>query len=77
MPLRQHESLLLQRMGNHLQYVVENPTAIAQKVNVLLQSYFNRDSVPADLHRDTMWILPRAVRLLHVVAWCGVKVREW
>ena len=38
MPIRQHEQQLLKRMENRLTYVVENPTAVSRKVNVLLQS---------------------------------------
>lgn len=53
-------------MANHLQYVVENSTPISRKVNVLLQSFFNRDALPSDLRRDTLQLLPTAVRLLHV-----------
>lgn len=53
-------------MANHLQYVVENSTPVSRKVNVLLQSFFNRDALPSDLRRDTLQLLPTAVRLLHV-----------
>ena len=42
MPIRQHEQQLLKRMENRLTYVVENPTAVSRKVNVLLQSYISR-----------------------------------
>ena len=49
MPIRQHEQQLLKRMENRLTYVVENPTAVSRKVNVLLQSYFSRDAVTTDL----------------------------
>ena len=66
MPIRQHEQLLLDRMEKRLAYVVENATPVARKVNVLLQTHFSRDAVPADLHRDTVAVLPTAVRLLHV-----------
>lgn len=64
-------------MANHLQYVVENSTAISRKVNVLLQSYFNRDAVPSDLRRDTLRLLPTAVRLLHVGFAGSIETRAW
>lgn len=66
MPIRQHEQQLLKRMENRLTYVVENPTAVSRKVNVLLQSYFSRDAVTTDLREDTLRILPTCLRLLHV-----------
>ncbi len=66
MPIRQHEQLVLTRMEKRLTYVVENATPTARKVNVLLQTYFSREPVPADMRRDTLALLPTAVRLLHV-----------
>ncbi|KAK8828047.1 U5 small nuclear ribonucleoprotein helicase [Blastocystis sp. ATCC 50177/Nand II] len=65
LPIRQHEQLLLERMEKRLTYVLENATLTARKVNVLLQTHFSREPVPADLHRDALEVLPTAVRLLH------------
>ena len=53
-------------MEKRLTYVLENATLTARKVNVLLQTHFSRETVPADRHRDVLEVLPTAVRLLHV-----------
>lgn len=36
-------------MEKRLTYVLENATLTARKVNVLLQTHFSREPVPADL----------------------------
>ena len=59
-------------MEKRLTYVVESATPTARKVNVLLQMYFSREPVPADMRRDTLVLLPTAVRLLHVRV-CAVR----
>lgn len=63
--------MVLTRIEKRLTYVVESATPTARKVNVLLQTYFSREPVPADMRRDTLVLLPTAVRLLHVGV-CGV-----
>lgn len=66
MPIRQHELVALKRLETHLTYVVENPTPVSRKVNVLLQTYFSRQPISSDMHEDTLRILPTCLRLLHV-----------
>ena len=55
--------MLMKKVPMPIRETVENPCA---KVNVLLQTYFSREPVPADMRRDTLALLPTAVRLLHV-----------
>lgn len=66
MPVRQHELATLKRMETHLTYVVNNPTIVSRKVNVLLQTYFSREPLSTDMRADTLRILPTCLRLLHV-----------
>ena len=66
MPVRQHELATLKRMETHLTYVVDNPTIVSRKINVLLQTYFSREPLSTDMRADTLRILPTCLRLLHV-----------
>eukprot|EP01132_Coremiostelium_polycephalum_P002462 gene2462-3044_t len=69
LPIRHREEQILQKMAAHLPLKIEKTdySEVSTKVNVLLQSYFSRKPISADLHQDQKFILENATRLLQAI----------
>eukprot|EP00053_Salpingoeca_punica_P020082 m.207381 g.207381 ORF g.207381 m.207381 type:complete len:2142 (+) comp17788_c0_seq1:161-6586(+) len=70
LPVRQQEDRLLQQLAGRLPYK-QKPTARFNdphvKANILLQAYFSRISVPAEMQFDQETILKKVPRLIQAV----------
>lgn len=66
LPIRQGEEKVLRKLGNHLPLKIDNPnyTNPASKVNVLLQAYFSRRGLTADLTADQDYVVENSIRLI-------------
>jgi len=67
--IRHKEDQILQKLAAHLPHQIAKPdyNSVATKVNILLQSFFSRRVLPADLMADQREVLLIAPRLIQAI----------
>ncbi|KYQ90995.1 DEAD/DEAH box helicase [Tieghemostelium lacteum] len=68
-PIRHREEQMIQKMAAHLPLKIDAPNyaEVNTKVNVLLQAFFSRSPISADLYLDQKFILEQSTRLLQAM----------